>query len=248
MTTKKTNKESTGAAPEQAGARTTPRWKAGKSNNVTPEHEKMLEFSQIHSQNVKSDEKPLNAKQQRFVDEYLIDLNATQAAIRAGYSVKTAKDIACENLAKPNIAAAIQAAREKTAAKLEVTRERVLAEYAKMAFLDPRQFYNDDGSIKSVPDMGADAAAALVGFEVDEIRIDPDGPVIGHTKKIKWSDKRAALDSINRMMGWNQDKIDLNHGGQKGNPVQTVVTRVVMVPKKEKAEVLTRPAESQGDE
>ena len=45
----------------------------------------------------------LTEKQKRFVDEYLIDLNATQAAIRAGYSVRTAKDIGCENLAKPNI-------------------------------------------------------------------------------------------------------------------------------------------------
>ena len=47
--------------------------------------------------------KPLTAKQEMFCLEYLIDLNATQAAIRAGYSLKTAKDIACENLAKPNI-------------------------------------------------------------------------------------------------------------------------------------------------
>lgn len=45
----------------------------------------------------------LTAKQQRFVDEYLIDLNATQAAIRAGYSPSTAKDIGCQNLAKLNI-------------------------------------------------------------------------------------------------------------------------------------------------
>ena len=50
----------------------------------------------------------LTPKQQRFVEEYLIDLNATQAAIRSGYSEKTARDIGCENLAKPNIAKAIK--------------------------------------------------------------------------------------------------------------------------------------------
>ena len=49
----------------------------------------------------------LNRKQQAFVDEYLIDLNATQAAIRAGYSVTSARDIGCENLTKPNIQEAI---------------------------------------------------------------------------------------------------------------------------------------------
>ena len=53
----------------------------------------------------------LTAKQQTFVDEYLVDLNATQAAIRAGYSKKTAKEIGHENLTKPHIAAAIEAAR-----------------------------------------------------------------------------------------------------------------------------------------
>lgn len=52
----------------------------------------------------------LTAKQQRFVDEYLIDLNATQAAIRAGYSPKTAKDIGHENRTKPNISSAIEEA------------------------------------------------------------------------------------------------------------------------------------------
>ena len=51
----------------------------------------------------------LNPKQQRFVAEYLVDLNATQAAIRSGYSQKTARQIATENLSKPAIAAAIDA-------------------------------------------------------------------------------------------------------------------------------------------
>lgn len=55
----------------------------------------------------------LTDKQQRFVDEYLIDLNATQAAIRAGYSEKTANEIGAENLAKPSIAKAIAEAQAK---------------------------------------------------------------------------------------------------------------------------------------
>lgn len=69
---------------------------------------------------------PLTAKQQRFVDEYLVDLNATQAAIRAGYSEKTAYSIGNENLKKPEIAAAVAAAQEKLAGKLEITAEKVL--------------------------------------------------------------------------------------------------------------------------
>lgn len=201
-----------------------------------------------HRQSVKSSAKQgagqLNARQQQFVDEYLVDLNATQAAIRAGYSAKTANVIASENLSKPNIAAAIQVAREKTASRLEVTRERVLAEYAKLAFVDPRAFYNADGSLKNVPDLDHDTAAALVGFEVDEIHLDKDAPPIGQTKKIKWCDKKAALDSINRMMGWNQDKLKLQ--GDSEAPIE-VKTRVVLVPAKQIAETITQPLNGAND-
>lgn len=68
----------------------------------------------------------LTPKQQRFVEEYLIDLNATQAAIRAGYSEKTARDIGCENLAKPNIAKAIQEAQESLSNKTQLTVDMVV--------------------------------------------------------------------------------------------------------------------------
>lgn len=68
----------------------------------------------------------LNPKQQRFVAEYLTDLNATQAAIRAGYSEKTAYSIGAENLKKPEIAAAIAKGQAKLAGKLEITVEKVL--------------------------------------------------------------------------------------------------------------------------
>ena len=68
----------------------------------------------------------LTPKQQRFVEEYLIDLNATQSAIRAGYSEKTAKEIGSENLTKPNIAKAIAEAQEKLSNKTQVTVEMVV--------------------------------------------------------------------------------------------------------------------------
>lgn len=84
----------------------------------------------------------LTPKQQRFVAEYLIDLNATQAAIRAGYSERTAKAIGCENLTKPNIAAAIAEGIAKRAGKLEITAEKVLGdiESARAAAMTARQY------------------------------------------------------------------------------------------------------------
>lgn len=191
-----------------------------------------------------SAENTLTPKQQRFVDEYLTDLNATQAAIRAGYSENTAKVIGSENLSKPAIAAAIEKARKKTANKLEITRERVLLEYARLAFVDPRAFYNEDGSLKKVTDLDQDTAAALTGMEVDEIRVGEGEASIGVTRKFKWSDKRAALDSINRMMGWNEDKLKIQ--GDPNAPLE-VKTKIVLVPMKQIAETITKPLERAGE-
>ena len=76
----------------------------------------------------------MTAKQERFVQEYLIDLNATQAALRAGYSGKTARSIGAENLSKPDIEKAIADALEARRLRTEITQDRVLEELAAIAF------------------------------------------------------------------------------------------------------------------
>ena len=68
----------------------------------------------------------MTKKQKRFVEEYLIDLNATQAAIRAGYSPDTAKEIGCENLTKPNIAAEVARAMAERSKRTGVNAERII--------------------------------------------------------------------------------------------------------------------------
>lgn len=78
----------------------------------------------------------LTPKQQRFVDEYLIDLNATQAAIRAGYSARTAGKIGPQLLGKTGIRAALRARQEALRAETGVRQERVLAALAAIAFAD----------------------------------------------------------------------------------------------------------------
>ena len=75
----------------------------------------------------------LTPKQQRFVEEYLVDLNATQAAIRAGYSAKTAGEIGYENLKKPQIADAVAAAQAATSAETKLTRDMVIDGLLKVA-------------------------------------------------------------------------------------------------------------------
>ena len=102
------------------------------------------------SKMVNNSDKGLTAKQERFVQEYLVDLNATQAAIRAGYSEKRADQTGYENLRKPEIQKRIQALKDKTADKLEITAERVLQERAKIAFANAKYLY--DGVIVRASD------------------------------------------------------------------------------------------------
>lgn len=83
--------------------------------------------------------KALEPRQERFVQEYLIDLNATQAAIRAGYSEKTASVIGAENLVKPNIQEAIQKAQKERAERTGITADRALTEAWRLVVADPRE-------------------------------------------------------------------------------------------------------------
>ena len=78
----------------------------------------------------------LTEKQQRFIDEYLIDLNATQAAIRAGYSVKTAREQASQNLTKLNIQQAISEKMAERSKRTGVNQDRIVLELAKIAFVN----------------------------------------------------------------------------------------------------------------
>ena len=76
----------------------------------------------------------MTPKQQRFVEEYLVDLNATQAALRAGYAARSARAIAAENLAKPNIQARITALKQARSERTQIDADRVVQELARVAF------------------------------------------------------------------------------------------------------------------
>ena len=99
----------------------------------------------------------LNPQQQAFVQEYLVDLNATQAAIRAGYSQKSARSMASQLLTKLNIQEAIAAARIRQQERTQITADRVLLEVARLSFYDPRKFFRDDGS----PECGSESDDAF---------------------------------------------------------------------------------------
>ncbi|WP_374250360.1 terminase small subunit [Xanthobacter sp.] len=165
----------------------------------------------------------MTPKQATFVREYLTDLNATQAAIRAGYSKRTAAFIGAENLKKPYVAAAVEAAMAERAARTEITADRVLKELAKLAFFDIRKAFNWDGSLKPLDEMDDETAASIAGLEVSELS-DADGNAVGRVKKIKLADKRAALVDIGRHLGMWNDKVTLQ--GDADNPLVLLVQQL----------------------
>lgn len=149
----------------------------------------------------------LTPKQKRFVAEYLVDLNATAAAIRAGYSKKTAEVIGYENLRKPQIEAAINQAIQEREKRTEITQDMVLRETAKLAFFDIRKMFGKDGKPLNISELDADTAAALVGLDVQDIA-DNDGDYVGFVKKYKMADKLKALELLGKHLGTWEPKDD----------------------------------------
>ncbi len=157
--------------------------------------------------------RPLTPRQESFVREYLIDLNATAAYKRAGYSAKghAAEVEASKVLRNPEVAKAIAAAQQERATRVEIQADRVLQELARIAFFDPRSLLNHDGTPKQLHELDDDAAAAIAGLEVLE-EFDGHGAErvqIGVVKKYKIADKVQALTNAMRHLGMFNDKLML---------------------------------------
>ena len=144
----------------------------------------------------------LTAKQKKFVDEYLIDLNATQAAIRAGYSKKAANRIASDNLSKHDIQQYLQECQKKLQNKTEITQERVINELASIAFskgTDYATVKNGCVTIKDTDKLTENQKAVISG-----VKSTPYGV------EIKLTDKLKALELIGKHIGMFKDKDDAN--------------------------------------
>jgi len=144
----------------------------------------------------------LTARQAKFVQEYLVDLNGTQAAIRSGYAASGARVEAARLLTKANIARAIDEAMSKGPG---VTRARIVDELAKIAFANAKTYFQwgpDGVTVKDSEDLDDDAA--VVVSEVSHT-ITPTGGTI----RVKLSDKQGALDKLTRILGGYRDKVAL---------------------------------------
>lgn len=154
---------------------------------------------------------PITPKKQRFVDEYLVDLNATQAAIRAGYSAKTAHSQGPRLLDDVDVKELIADAMAKRAEATKITAERVLQELGRVAFFDPRRLLNADGSPRPINELDDDTAAVLAGMDISEEYegSGEDRRFVGYTKKVKLADKVGALNLAMRHLGMLTDKLEV---------------------------------------
>jgi phage terminase small subunit len=182
----------------------------------------------------------MTPKQQRFVDEYLVDLNATQAAIRAGYSAKTAYSIGEENLRKPEIAEALEKAMDERSARTKITADQVLTELAKIGFSDIRKAVKwfSQANVAAVDDCEGEIEDGSLRFAVanqvelvssDEIDDDTAAAIseVSMTDKgglkVKLHDKRAALVDLGRHLKLFTDKVEAS--GPDGSPLQVTFRR-----------------------
>lgn len=169
----------------------------------------------------------LTPKQQTFVDEYLIDLNATQAAIRAGYSSNRASEIGYQLLHKTTVRAAIDAAQAKRSERTEITQDMVLRELAKIGFADIRKVVrwgnteirlndgSDDGFVEAYHGLAltsSDQVDDETAAAIAEISQGKEG------LKVKFHDKRAALVDMGRHLGMFKERVE--HTGKDGGPIE----------------------------
>lgn len=157
----------------------------------------------------------LNAKQQKFVDEYLIDLNATQAAIRAGYSEKTAHSQGPRLLENVEVCKAIEQALQTRSKETRIDANWVLKRLAAEAEADIADLYSPDGYLLPVHEWPKVWRQGLVaGVDVEEISA--DGVKLGEIKKIRLSDRVRRLELIGKHVRVNAFQEVVQHKGLEG--------------------------------
>lgn len=158
----------------------------------------------------------MNSKQERFCTEFIVDLNGTEAAKRAGYQKASAHVTASRLLDNPKVRARIAELQASLAERTGITVERVLKEYEKLAFSNMQDYIRvgDNGlAYLDLSQLTRDQAAAIAHFDVDEDQVlggddeeNEPAHVITRKVKIKLADKKGALDSIAKHLGMFLDK------------------------------------------
>lgn len=171
--------------------------------------------------------------QKRFCDEYLIDLNATRA-YKVAYPNTKREETASSNgsrmLRNDKVQNYISEKMKEREQRTEITQDMVIKELAKIAFLDIRKLYTENGQLKNVADIDDDTAGAISSLETLEEYdgYGDDREKIGDIQKVKLLDKTKALELLGRHLGIFNDKLDLNvkEKEEKKNAISDILNQM----------------------
>ncbi len=164
----------------------------------------------------------LTPKQALFVAEYIKDLNATQAAIRAGYSRDSASEQGYQLLQKTSVQSAIANAAAARKQRVQVDGDLVLRELLALATVDLAAAYDEQGNLKPIHDIPPEVRKAIAGVEVFEEfeGVGKDRHYVGQTKKLKLWDRPRSLEMLGRHLALFNDKTSVQLTGANGGPVK----------------------------
>lgn len=148
--------------------------------------------------------KAITEQEKRFVEIYLTDFKSREAAIAAGYSVKSSSSIGSQLLTRPQVQEYMQMRQKQLATRADIQREKIIAELVKVAFSDPRKFFDEHGNLLEIPELDDVTAGAISSIEVEELYAGTgqNRLKIGVIKKLKQWDKLKAIDILNQMLGF----------------------------------------------
>ncbi|WP_283608561.1 terminase small subunit [Faecalispora anaeroviscerum] len=182
----------------------------------------------------------MTEKQKRFCEEYLIDLNASQAAIRAGYSARSAHSIATENMQKPAVRARIDEALATRSKRTGVNADRVVRELARVAFVNPTDVIDmESATLKD--DATEDDTAAVASVKVKTI---PTADGQGMEREIKMADKLKALELLGKHLGMFTDKVEHSGAIDTGSAALTSILQQLQAGGDPDREEVAPPGES----
>ncbi len=170
----------------------------------------------------------LTARQQRFVDEYLVDLNAIQAALRAGYGRTSAEN--GTPMRSRMVTQAVAAAIDRRARRTGITADRVVQELARIGLSDLRQAFTGDGDLRCLTMLDDDMAAAISSVKVvtrSRPRDHADGAGVEYVTEIKLWDKVSALEKLGKHLGMFREQIDVSLKGDLAAMIAARRQRVV---------------------
>lgn len=164
----------------------------------------------------------LTEKQKVFCEEYLIDLNATQAAIRAGYSPRTANEQGNRLLANVSVRAYVDKAIAERSKRTGINQDRVMRELARIAFVNANNVI-DMASATVKEDASEDDTAAIASVKVKTTPFE-DGE--GVEREIKLADKIKALELLGKHLGMFKDKIEVSVLDEEKNKLDSIISQI----------------------